>query len=400
MIPKIIKTRAEYDATMARVEQLFDAKPDTARGNELELLLLLVDQYESEQFPIDLPDAITAIRFRMDQQNLKPKDLVPYVGNKSKVSEVLNGQRELSLTMIRNLVNGLGIPAEVLLQKPGSKLIFSGLMDVGADFPLAEMHKRGWFGDTVNSLKDLRAQLQDVLARFAAPLGRSEVILALNRQRTRHGSLTDQPALMAWRIRVMTQALRETISLYRPGIVTTGFLHDVAKLSYFDNGPLLAKEFLNKNGIHLIVERHLPKTFLDGAAVRLPDDTRLVALTLRHDRLDNFWFTLLHELVHISLHLDDSEGEMIFDDLDNASLEAWEQEADALAGEALIPAQEWERAGFEDDYSEERVKSFAKRLRINPAIPAGRIRYERNNYRLLNDLVGSGCVREMFETNS
>lgn len=119
MKPKIIKTETEYETAMARVERIFDAKPGTAKGDELALLLLLVEKYEEEAFPIGLPDPITAIRFRMDQQDLKPKDLIPYIGSKSKVSEVLNGRRPLSLKMIRNLSTNFGIPAEVLLQASG-----------------------------------------------------------------------------------------------------------------------------------------------------------------------------------------------------------------------------------------------------------------------------------------
>jgi len=122
MKPKVIKSEKDYEATMARVAEIFDAKPGTAKGDELALLLLFVEKYEEKVFPIGLPDPITAIRFRMEQQKLKPKDLVPYIGSKSKVSEVLSGQRELSLTMIRKLVTGLGIPSKVLLQEPGTKL--------------------------------------------------------------------------------------------------------------------------------------------------------------------------------------------------------------------------------------------------------------------------------------
>lgn len=117
MKPKILKTSVEYELALARIETIFDAKPGTAKGDELELLLVLVEKYEDVAFPINLPNPITAIRFRMEQQNLEPKDLVPYIGSKSKVAEVLSGQRSLSLSMIRNLVIGLGIPAEVLLQK-------------------------------------------------------------------------------------------------------------------------------------------------------------------------------------------------------------------------------------------------------------------------------------------
>lgn len=117
MTPKVIKTEAQYKETLARIEAIFDAAPGTPEGDELELLTLLVEKYEEEQYPIDLPDPIEAIRFRMDQQGLKQKDLIPYLGSKAKVSEVLSGRRSLTLAMIRKLVAGLGIPAEVLLRE-------------------------------------------------------------------------------------------------------------------------------------------------------------------------------------------------------------------------------------------------------------------------------------------
>jgi HTH-type transcriptional regulator/antitoxin HigA len=117
MKPKIIKTHAQYEATLARIEAIFDARPGTAKGDELELLLLVVEAYEDKAYPIELPDPIEALRFRMEQDGLKPKDLIPYIGSKSKVSEVLSRQRPLSLTMIRKLVTGLRLPAEVALRE-------------------------------------------------------------------------------------------------------------------------------------------------------------------------------------------------------------------------------------------------------------------------------------------
>jgi HTH-type transcriptional regulator / antitoxin HigA len=117
MKPKVIKTEAEYQAALARVEQIFDARPGTPKGDELELMLLLVETYEDKAYPIDPPDPIAALRFRMEQVGMKPKDLIAYIGSKSKVSEVLNGRRPLSLTMIRKLVAGLHLPAEVALQQ-------------------------------------------------------------------------------------------------------------------------------------------------------------------------------------------------------------------------------------------------------------------------------------------
>ena len=115
MRTKVIKTGSEYAAALVRIEKLMDAKPNTPPGDELELLSLLLHDYEEKVFPIAKPDPVTAIRFRMEQQGLGPKDLVPFLGSRSRVSEVLSGRRSLSLKMIRALVGGLRIPADVLL---------------------------------------------------------------------------------------------------------------------------------------------------------------------------------------------------------------------------------------------------------------------------------------------
>jgi HTH-type transcriptional regulator/antitoxin HigA len=124
MKPKIIRTESEYEAALQRVAALMDAEtePGSPKGEELDLLSLLVERYEDEHYPMDLPDPVAAIRFRMEQQGLKPKDLIPYLGSASKVSEVLSGRRGLSVAMIRNLVQGLGLPAEVLIGRPQAEL--------------------------------------------------------------------------------------------------------------------------------------------------------------------------------------------------------------------------------------------------------------------------------------
>src|SRR5947209_11730248 len=103
MKAKVIKTRSEYSAALARIEKLMDARPHSPQGDELELLTLLVHEYEDRVFPIDKPDPVSALRFRMEQQGLEPRDLVPLLGSRSRVSEVLSGRRTLSLKMIRNL---------------------------------------------------------------------------------------------------------------------------------------------------------------------------------------------------------------------------------------------------------------------------------------------------------
>lgn len=398
MKPKLIRTEADYQAALERVDALMNGDPDhrSPEGEELELLSFLVERYEQEKYPMDLPDPVSAIKFRMGQQGLKNKDLVRFIGSPSKVSEVLSAQRGLSLTMIRNLVNGLGIPAEVLIGKPGAKLKPDTEVSELRRYPIAEMLKRGWFSGFTGTLAEAKRQLEDLFAGFVGALGGGALRPALNRQHIRNGSIQDDYALAAWRIRVVGLALKESLPPYRKGTVTAAFTGELARLSYLDAGPKLAREFLNKNGIHLVVERHLPGTHLDGAAIKMPDGSPLVALTLRHDRLDNFWFTLCHELAHVALHLDRDNIEAFYDDLDDTSREECEKEADAYAQEALIPAKQWKASGLQRHAPAEKVYALAARLRIHPAIPAGRVRFERKNYLLLKDLVGNGQVRRLF----
>lgn len=396
MKPKIIKTEAEHAAALARIEKLFTAKPGTPEGDELDLLTMLVDQYETEAFPIDLPDPIAAIRFRMDQQGLKNRDLIPYIGSAPKVSEVLSGQRSLSLTMIRNLVQGLGIPAEVLIGKPGAKLDPNDPALQGHHFPMAEMVKRGWFAGFSGVLAEAKAQAVDLLTAFSSTLGKNALLPAFNRQHIRSGSKTNDYALTAWRIRVSTLALRQSLPAYKRGTVTPEFLRELVRLSYLEEGPKLAEEFLAKNGIRFAVSAHLRNTYLDGAALRLPDGSPLVALTLRHDRLDNFWFTLCHELAHVALHLDRDDIEAFYDDLEDTHRDTCEKEADKFAQEAMLPAKLWKASGFKKSAPTAEVIRFADELRISPAIPAGRIRFERGNFMIFKDLVGQGRVRRLF----
>jgi HTH-type transcriptional regulator / antitoxin HigA len=112
---KLIKTRKEHREALKRIEKLMDAKPRTQQGDELELLATLVELYERKHVPIPPPEPLEAIRFRMDQEGLKPKDLIPFIGSRSRVSEFLSGRRPLTLRMIRNLNHGLDIPAKSLL---------------------------------------------------------------------------------------------------------------------------------------------------------------------------------------------------------------------------------------------------------------------------------------------
>jgi HTH-type transcriptional regulator / antitoxin HigA len=113
---KPIKTKKDYELAMTRLESLFDAKKGTPKGDELEILTLLIEKYEDENFPIELPDPVEAIKFRMEQLGLTQTDLAEVVGQKSRASEILNRKRKLSLEMIRQLHSIWHIPTEVLVQ--------------------------------------------------------------------------------------------------------------------------------------------------------------------------------------------------------------------------------------------------------------------------------------------
>ena len=111
-----IKTEADNELTLAEIERLFEANPDTPEGDRLEVLVTLVEAYEDQHYSIPLPDPIEAIKYYMESRGLKRRDLEPYIGTRARVSEILNRKRPLTLTMIRKLHTGLGISAGVLIQ--------------------------------------------------------------------------------------------------------------------------------------------------------------------------------------------------------------------------------------------------------------------------------------------
>ena len=114
-----VRTEADYETALARIDALMDADPDSPEARELDMLVDLVDLYESRHEPMEYPDPVSAIEFRMEQAGLKPRDLIPFIGSRAKVSEVLSGKRAITMTMARALHEHLGIPADVLLRPVG-----------------------------------------------------------------------------------------------------------------------------------------------------------------------------------------------------------------------------------------------------------------------------------------
>ena len=119
---KLIETEEEYDQIIKRIDLLFDAPNGSPEARELDLLVLIINKYEEENFPIEEPDPIEYIKIRMEELGLRASDLIPYIGNKGNVSKVLNRKRSLSIEMIRRLNKGLGFPLDILIKEPAMAL--------------------------------------------------------------------------------------------------------------------------------------------------------------------------------------------------------------------------------------------------------------------------------------
>ena len=397
-----IRTEADYQAALARVNALMDAAAGSPEGDELDVLVDLVALFESRRYEIGYPSPVEAIEFRMDQQRLRPRDLVPLIGSRAKVSEVLAGKRGITMSMARALHRHLGIPAEVLLQDPDVDLDDS-LSDVEwTRFPLKAMARRGWIPDVPDPRDGAEELVGGLIQRAGGPQAAAAVQFRRNEHR-RLNAKADPYALQAWCWQVLAAAnARPPDAPYQPGAVTPEFLRETARLSASAQGPRKAQQFLAAHGIALAIVPHLPRTYLDGAALRLADGRPVVGLTLRYDRLDNFWFCLLHELAHVGRHLDGGRGTVFMDDHSlrpktPGPADAQEAEADAWAEEALIPLAVWQASAVREVATTMAVINLAHNLGIHPAIVAGRVRYERENYRLLSQFVGSGHVRRQFK---
>jgi len=395
MKARILKTEADYTAALAYVEGLMDAEADSPEEEELELFSLLVEQYERAHYPIAPPDPVDAILFRMDQQGLARKDLVPYIGSQSRVSEVLNRRRRLSLQMIRRLHAGLGIPAGTLLQEPGGQL--EPLPFDPQNFPLTALYKAGYFEGWEGSIRAVKEYGEELLAPLLAVFA-GAIPQAVYCRRT--DTELDVHALAAWQARVLNLVQEDELPDYAPDALDEAFFNRIVRASYFPEGLRLVKGILNERGIHFALLPHLPKTYLDGAAFLSPGGRPVIGMTLRHDRLDNFWFTLAHELAHIHLHLHDNDL-AFFDDMEHRPCDTddpRELEANAFAQELFIPEAVWQAEGLPLlAFCEERdLLALAEKLEISPAIVSGRIRWESGDYTRSTRLIGQGKVRELF----
>ncbi len=275
----------------------------------------------------------------------------------------------------------------------GSVFSWSDIDDVmWKQLPAREMAKRGWFD--VPRKGDVYELARDYFMRAAGP----QFASAYHRKKMHGGSVPNEYALLAWQARILERA-RDIVETSDPPefIADDRWIADLVALTRRKDGPKRAQALLLSKGIILVTEKHLSDTYLDGGAMLDRDGRPIIGLTLRFDRLDNFWFVLLHELGHVFLHLMEGLRYDFFDEEETAGDDKVEREADVFALDSLIPEARWDECLSRFALSEEAVQIDAKNLGIDASIIAGRIRKERGDYTILAGLIGQGQVASQFE---
>jgi HTH-type transcriptional regulator/antitoxin HigA len=324
-----------------------------------------------------------------DRLNMKPQQVQRY--------EATN-YMSASLARLIEVANILNVKISESIEtenKTTSGAIFSWANAddvVWSRVPLKEIVSRKWF------MVPPKTNPAEAARNYFITHAGAQFATALHRKKVRGANIPNEYALLAWQARILALARRfvedEKIGAFE---LNDTWLTALVGLTQYDDGPARAQRLLAQHGVALVIERHLSGTYLDGAAMLSETGHPIIGLTLRYDRLDNFWFVLFHELGHVFTHLFDNLKFDFFDEEDGAESDAIEQQADKFALDTLLPPELWDRCLSRFALSSEAVKIDAKTLGIDPSIIAGRIRKERNNYMILNDLVGQDTVRRQFD---
>ena len=325
-----IRSPEDHERAKARIETLMQVadEGDKALYDELEVLSTLVEAYERDRFPLEAPSAVEAIRFRMEQRNLTQKDLEPFIGSRARgvrdpvgQAEVVGGHDACSARGAWRPVRGAHAEAEAVRPRRARGKAAGPVAPAEARLQDRRRRRRRLRPRSVRRYEDPGAEQED-----PDPTGER--------------GKRDPTALILWQAAILHEARRRDVAPFDSSRLTDDLLRDVARCSAEPDGPKRAIELLASHGITVVIVDVLPGTFLDGGAMLLDGERPVIGVTLRHDRIDGFWFTLLHELSHIQQHLEvlRSSGEAFLDELDLSSEDELERQADDGAARALIPA--------------------------------------------------------------
>jgi HTH-type transcriptional regulator/antitoxin HigA len=346
-----------------------------------------------EQVGNDLGDLLIVARLA---QNWKQKDLARKLGRQEQSIQRWESERyrSISLGNFMKVARALSVefsaqfqPSHVAKWLPPPDLSQAEVQKV-----LKHARTYNWFeeqdSDQEDRSKRLIRYVSEHVTRYGTP--------SLLRTGINVKDHSEDWVLLSWKAQVTRRAERiiesEQLS-YRP--LDVSWLRELAKLSANAEGPLQAQTLLKKHGIVLIIERNIPGMEVDGAAF-LAESIPVIGLTLRRDALDNFWFTLMHEVAHVILHYKTGLASGFFDDVEHAEVDEFEQEANKFASDLLVPEELWSRTPARIAKTSAPIENLAKQLSIAPAIIFGRIRFERKNYAIFSDKIGRDTVRKLF----
>ncbi|WP_070932131.1 XRE family transcriptional regulator [Edaphosphingomonas haloaromaticamans] len=302
--------------------------------------------------------------------------------------------RSISLSGLQRVARTLGIKLTAHIDQPLQEPWLPSYEMSSSELQKVLKHARenGWLDKADQSDDNGISQLRRTVAEHVGEYGTPSLL----RTGLNVHDLSKDWFLLAWKAQVTRSALRliqRKKPKYRP--LNMSWLSELVKLSVFDDGPVRAKEMLAEQGILLVIEPQIAGMRVDGAAF-LIDEHPVIGLTLRLDTLDNFWFTLMHEMGHVILHYRTGLASGFFDDFEHLEIDEMEEEANRFAQNMLIPDAVWSKSPARIAKTAEPIERLAKQLGIAPAIIFGRLRMERQNYKIFSDKIGRGRVRKQL----
>lgn len=302
--------------------------------------------------------------------------------------------RSISLSGLQRVARTLGIRLTAHIDQPVPDPWLPSYEMSSSELQKVLKHARenGWLDKADQSDDNGISQLRRTVAEHVGEYGTPSLL----RTGLNVHDLTQDWFLLAWKAQVTRNALRQIQRKkpkYRP--LNMSWLSELVKLSAFDDGPARAKDMLAEQGILLVIEPQIAGMRVDGAAF-LIDEHPVIGLTLRLDTVDNFWFTLMHEMGHVILHYRTGLASGFFDDFEHLEIDEMEEEANRFAQNMLIPDAVWSKSPARIAKTAEPVERLAKQLGIAPAIIFGRLRMERQNYKIFSDKIGRGRVRKQL----
>lgn len=342
-----------------------------------------------------LSDLLIAARIA---RGMTQKDLANFLGLKMQQIQKYeaDGYQTASLRRIATIAEALGLDVHQTGELVGQRAL--GVADPSrpSAFPLGEMYRRGWLAPYGGLSLDTReAATRHLSAFFAQAFGE---LSGPRRRYARSSGPPHAPAISAWEARIMILAdACPPARIPMPTLVNENWLSTLVGLTRLRDGVRQARDYLEEIGVALIVEEALPGMRLDGAALRSSKGRLVVGLTLRDPRLETFWFTLMHLLAHLVLHVAPKGYDAIFDELDAPANSDIEDEADVFSRELLIPSRKWSQCKSQFSWSRKTVIEDARRLGVGPAVVEGHIRRQYGEAQVRTRLTPNVDVRKLLK---